>query len=198
LEDITATPPLNGASIPKPPAPLMLYKLLAGPIPAIANWDFDASDGGWAPAVHDPLGLTHFEWGPLNGTSGPAIGPDDTTNIWGTSLTANTTPNSDLTLDSPVFNLPVAATLNGMIFLDFDAPGGDSATFTVHDSTDGSQLGGDLAFFENFNIEWEILSEPLPAEAIGKDIFIRVRVLTDDALDFGGFFMGGPWSVDAN
>jgi hypothetical protein len=148
--------------------------------------------------VHDPLGLTHFEWGPLNGTSGPAIGPDGTTNIWGTSLTANTTPNSDLTLDSPVFNLPVAATLNGMIFLDFDAPGGDSATFTVHDSTDGSQLGGDLAFFENFNIEWEILSEPLPAEAIGKDIFIRVRVLTDDALDFGGFFMGGPWSVDAN
>ena len=198
LESITATPPLNVSSIPKPLAPLMLYKLLAGPIPAIANWDFDASDGGWAPAVHDPLGLTRFEWGPVNGTSGPVAGPDGTTNIWGTNMTANTTPNSDLTLDSPVFNLPVAATLNGMVFLDFDAPGGDSATFTVHDSTDGSQIGGDLAFFENFNIEWETLSEPLPAEAIGKDIFIRVRALTDNALDFGGFFMGGPWSVDAN
>jgi hypothetical protein len=197
LENISATPPLNVVSIPKPPAPMTLYKLVAGPIPPLASWDFDASASGWTPAVHDPLGLTTFEWGSPSGISGPAAGPGGTTNIWGTNLGADVTPNSDLTLESPVFHLPVGASLSGEVFRDLDGPDGDSATFTVHDNMDGSQIGGDLLILEDFNFEWESLSVALPAGAVGKDIFIRVRVLTDGTLEFGGFFMGGHWSVDA-
>ena len=197
LENISATPPLNVVSIPKPPAPMTLYKLVAGPIPPLASWDFDASASGWTPAVNDPLGLTTFEWGSPSGISGPAAGPGGTTNIWGTNLGADVTPNSDLTLESPVFHLPVAASLSGEVFRDLDGPDGDSATFTVHDNMDGSQIGGDLLILEDFNFEWESLSAALPAGAVGKDIFIRVRVLTDGTLEFGGFFMGGHWSVDA-
>ncbi len=78
-----------------------------------------------------------------------------------------------------------------------EAPENTLPAFKLAWKQKADAIEGDLLILEDFNLEWESLSVALPAGAVGKDIFIRVRVLTDGSLEFGGFFMGGHWSVDA-
>ncbi len=86
LENLPASLPVNQHSVSKPANSKTIYRLLAGPVPALFSDDFETGAPGWTALVNDAGGATLWELGSPVGSTGPLEGAGGSLNAWTTNL----------------------------------------------------------------------------------------------------------------
>ena len=199
LENLTATVPLNTHSIPSPGDPLRIFHLLAGPVPALFEDDFESGAEGWTTLVNDPSGNTAWELGSPVGSTGPLEGADGSLNAWSTNLGDYGT-DSDISLRSPSIDLTgiPGAELSFEVFRDADGFA-DAASVRFLRAADQVQLGAavdlDMTIFDT---DWTTIEVPVDPAAVGEVILIEFNFSSDSSPDaFSGLSIDDV-SVSAN
>ena len=199
LENLTATVPLNTHSIPSPGDPLRIFHLLAGPVPALFEDDFESGAEGWTTLVNDPSGNTAWELGSPVGSTGPLEGADGSLNAWSTNLGDYGT-DSDISLRSPSIDLSAipGAELSFKAFRDADGFA-DIASVRFLRAADQVQLGAavdlDMTIFDT---DWSTIEVPVDPAALGEVILIEFNFASDSSPDaFSGLSIDDV-SVSAN
>ena len=199
LENLTATVPLNNHSIPNPGDPLRIFHLLAGPVPALFEDDFESGAEGWTTLVNDPAGNTAWELGSPVGSTGPLEGADGSLNAWSSNL-GDYGADSDISLRSPSIDLSgiPEAELTFEAFRDADGFG-DIASVRFLRAADQVQLGA--AVDVNMTIldtDWNTIEIPVDPAALGEVILIEFNFTSDSSADaFSGLSIDNV-SVSAN
>ena len=199
LENLPATVPLNAHSIPSPGDPLRIFHLLAGPVPALFEDDFESGAEGWTTLVNDPSGNTAWELGSPVGSTGPLEGSGGSLNAWSTNLGDYGT-DSDISLRSPSVDLTgiPGAELSFEVFRDADGFA-DIASVRFLRATDEVQLGDavdiDMAIFDT---DWTTIELPVDPAALGETIIIEFNFTSDSSPDaFSGLSIDDV-SISAN
>jgi hypothetical protein len=186
-ENIVATPPRNALTFPYPADPERFFAIEAFPAPpvSILSDDFENGQGDWTMGSDGAAG-TAWELGIP--TNGPGIA-NSLVNCFGTNLNSDYAINANIWLRSPAIDLTTAggATLNYYQYRDIEE-GFDFGVISVLDAADDSLIAeipgvGSMAF------AWELVSKPLPAEALGKIIKIEFRLTSDEIETFPGWFI---------
>jgi hypothetical protein len=184
LESLSGTPPLNTHSIARPAGDLRLFKLIAGPAPALFSDDFEAGAGEWTSVVNDEAGNTQWELGSPSGTSGPLTGADESGNAWSTNL-GDYGQDSDVSLFSPPIDFGglQGAELTFDAYRDADGFG-DSATVVFRRVGDDVQLGMEIAIDMGlFDTAYESLSIAVPEAVIGETARVEFNFVSDGTAD---------------
>jgi len=199
LQNLGATVPSNTHSIPNPGDPLRIYRLLAGPVPALFSDDFESGAGDWTALVNDPGGNTQWELGAPVGSTGPLTGAEDSATAWCTNLGDYGT-DSDISLRSPAIDLTgvPGAVLSFEAFRDADGFG-DTAEVRFLRAADQVPLGASVALdMTAFDSDFETIEIPVDAAAIGETVIIEFNFVSDGSADaFSGLTIDNV-SVSAN
>ena len=194
FQDLAATPPENSVSFPLPADPLRLFVVEEFPAPpeSVFADNFESGQGQWTTGEDDLNGNTVWEHGtPSNvGPTGAKSG----TNCFGTNLAGNYAFDANAWLRSPEIPLTNAAgaTLCYERFIDIEPPGAfefDWGTVSVLDASDDSEIAVIEADITDFTADWEKVTSPIPAAALGKTIKLEFRLQSDD-FDQDGPFAG--------
>ena len=184
LESLSGTPPLNTHSIARPAGDLRLFKLIAGPAPALFSDDFESGAGEWTSVVNDQAGNTQWELGSPSGTSGPLTGADESGNAWSTNL-GDYGQDSDISLFSPPIDFGglQGAELTFDAYRDADGFG-DSAMVVFRRVGDDVQLGMEVAIdMSLFDTAYESLSIAVPEAVIGETARVEFNFVSDGTAD---------------
>ena len=192
-QNLTATPPQNVETFPRPAEPRRLFILVEKAAPAFFSEDFENGADGWTSIVNDTFATTLWELGTPAGSTGPVTGADKSLNAYTTNI-GDYGKDSDIALRSPVIALTAdgltQATLSFQQFRDADQFG-DLGTVRILKSSDQSVLATfdpDLGIIDD---EWTEFTTPLPANAIGEEIIVEFGFTSDASDDrFSG------WSID--
>jgi len=192
FQDLEATPPENSVTFPLPADPLRLFVVeeFAAPPESVFSDNFESGQGLWTTGRDDLNGNTLWEHGtPSNvGPNGAKSG----TNCFGTNLADNYAFDANAWVRSPAIPLTNAAgaTLCYERFTDIEPPGDfDWGTVSVLDASDDSVIAVIETGIADFSGDWEKVTNPIPAEALGKTIKLEFRLQSDD-FDQGGPFAG--------
>ena len=127
----------------------------------------------------------------MGGGTGPAAA-NSPTNCFGTNLTTDYAFDANIWLRSPAIDLTGAggATLNYARWYDIEIMF-DQGSVSVLDAADDSVLAVLESTVEGASRdwEWETVSKSLPAEALGRNIKIEFRFLSDDIGNFAGWYI---------
>ena len=192
-ENITATPPENVETFPRPADTERFFALVKKVAPAFFSEDFENGAAGWTSITNDGSGATIWERGSPNASTGPTTGADRSSNAFTTNI-GDYGPNSDIALRSPVVDLTVAssteATLSFQQFRDADgfADVGTVRVLRSGDLSELSTLDADLTILDS---NWTDFSALLPANVIGESIILEFQFTSGSG---GDSFSG--WSID--
>jgi hypothetical protein len=187
--DLVATPPENTLAIPLPADQKRLFVIKGFNAPPVTVFsdDFENGQGDW---TIGSVGNSTTNW-ELGSPSvvGPAAA-NSPANCFGTNISADYTQEADVWLRSPVIDLTEAggATLSLFQFADMEQ-GFDEGAIRVLDAADDSILGTVESSIDGLGESWTEFSKSLPAEALGKNIRIEFRFLSDDIENFAGWYI---------
>jgi len=183
--DLEATPPTNTLTIPLP-ADLERFFVIEGfpaPPESVFSDGFEGGQGAWAPGSEGDLGTLWEVGAPTNVGPGAANGG---TNCFGTNIDADYTNDAVVWLRSPAIDLTAAAgaTLNFSQYVDIEE-GFDSGQVRLLDADDANAELAILAsaIEGNSPAGWTDFNKTLPAAAVGKNVVIEFRFLSDDFSD---------------
>jgi hypothetical protein len=193
--DIAATPPENTLTIARPADPKTFFVIeeFDAPPVAILSDDFESGQGAWTTGSDGASG-TAWELG-----SPSVVGPpvaNSGANCFGTNIAANYEFSANVWLRSPVIDLRLAggATLNFAYFLSAEPgdapldPPYDSATVNVVDM--GNNILATLEVLGNeITTDWTAFSMALPEAALGKEIKLEFRLVSDDINNGPGWYI---------
>ena len=199
LQNLVATLPMNEHSIPRPDDPKRVYRLLAGPVPALFSDDFESGAGDWTTLVNDEIGNTIWELGAPVGSTGPLEGAGGSANAWSTNLGDYGT-DSDISLRSPAIDLTSVpgAELSFEAFRDADGFA-DTAQVRFLRASDQVQLGAAVELdMTVFDVDWTTIEIPVDPAAIGETIILEFNFISDNSADaFSGLSIDDV-SISAN
>ncbi|MAT45814.1 MAG: hypothetical protein CMO35_00105, partial [Verrucomicrobiaceae bacterium] len=199
LQNLVATLPMNEHSIPRPDDPKRVYRLLAGPVPALFSDDFESGAGDWTTLVNDEIGNTVWELGAPVGSTGPLEGAGGSANAWSTNLGDYGT-DSDISLRSPAIDLTSVpgAELSFEAFRDADGFA-DTAQVRFLRASDQVQLGAAVELdMTVFDVDWTTIEIPVDPAAIGETIILEFNFISDSSADaFSGLSIDDV-SISAN
>jgi hypothetical protein len=194
-QDLVATPPENSVTFPLPADAARFFVVEEFPAPPVSVFsdDFESGQGTWTTGG-DPGSnpFTNWEFGsPFN--VGPASA-NSGANCFGTNLSANYTDEADIWLRSPAIDLTAAvgATLNFSHYVDIE----ESFDFGEVRLLDADDANAELAILQmaidgNNPAGWEPFSKAFPAAALGKNVVIEFRLVSDDFQDsnYAGWYI---------
>ena len=205
LENIEATPPINTSVIPIDPGanPFSLFVVERFPKPpvTILAENFDDGDPGWTTAFASTDLSMNTVWELGNPNGGPLTGPPNAfsgANCYGTNIGTNYGIGSNTWLRSPSFTLPAVpfANLSFRQWLDIDPfeTGSplDHGQVRVLAANDLSELGViDMNISGLDPVEWTEFSGEFPAAALGQEVILEFRFLSDndDIFDQSGWYI---------
>jgi hypothetical protein len=144
----------NTLTIPRPVDDTRFFAIIEKDVPPLISSDFEDDNGGFTNAL--ATGTTDWEWGAPNsfGFGGQSVteGAGGSAKCWGTNLTDDYAPTTDVALRSPVFDLAgvTGALLTFAEALDLDPgalaevniikPTTDEIIETIHTSIEGDDL----------------------------------------------------------
>ena len=199
LENLPASLPVNQHSVSKPANSKTIYRLLAGPVPALFSDDFETGAPGWTALVNDAGGATLWELGSPVGSTGPLEGAGGSLNAWTTNL-GDYGADSDISLRSPAIDLSglPGAELSFAAFRDADGFA-DIASVRLLRAADEVQLGDavdiDMTIFDT---DWTTIELPVDPAALGETIIIEFNFTSDSSPDaFSGLSIDDV-SISAN
>ena len=185
---------VNTHSIPRPGDAIRFYRVGEFSPPPMLEENFDGVVDGTLPAGWTTRGGGTTVWevgnpgagtGPLAARSGP--------NCAATNIAGNYTALADVSLISPSFSVPPeGATLEFQQFIDTDEAG-DVGTIRILDGDNADALIEEMnppGAIEGFLAGWTAESFLLPASAIGRNIRIEFRFVSNDNGDeWAGFYI---------
>ena len=190
-QDLVATPPENTLTFARPADTerfFIIEEFNAPPV-SIFSDDFESGQNAWTSGSDGTAG-TDWQLGAPGGT-GPAAA-NSPTNCFGTNLTTDYAFDANIWLRSPAIDLTGAggATLNYARWYDIEIMF-DQGSVSVLDAADDSVLAVLESTVEGASRdwEWETVSKSLPAEALGRNIKIEFRFLSDDIGNFAGWYI---------
>jgi len=195
LQDLAATPPENSVTFPLPADPLRLFVVedFAAPPESVFADNFESGQGQWTTGEDDLTGNTIWEHGtPSNvGPVPPGIPLPSGSNCFGTNRADNYAFDANTWLRSPAIPLTNAAgaTLCYERFTDIEPGEFDWGTVSVLDASDDSVIAVIETGIAGLTADWEKVTSPIPAAALGKTIKLEFRLQSDD-FDQGGPFAG--------
>ena len=188
-EDMEATPPENTLAIPLPADQKRLFVIEGFNAPPVTVFsdDFENGQGDW---TIGSVGNSTTNW-ELGSPS--VVGPsaaNSPANCIGTNISADYTGEADVWLRSPAIDLTQAggATLSLFQFADMEQ-GFDEGAIKVLDAADDSILATVESPIDGLGESWTEFSKSLPAEALGKNIRIEFRFVSDDIEHFAGWYI---------
>ena len=199
--DIVGTPPLNMHTIARPGDPVRFYRVQEFPPPPILEENFDDIPGpglpvGWTTAPD----TTAWEIGDPTGGPGPPAAAS-ALNCAGTGVATDYAASTTYSLVSPAIVVPAGgATLRFQQYIDTDLAG-DVGTIRILDADNADTLIEEMnppGNIEGVAAGWSAESFALPASALGMNIKIEFRFVSNDNGDeWAGFYVDNV-RVDAN
>ena len=205
LENIEAAPPINTSVIPIDPGanPLSLFvveRFLKPPVTILAE-NFDDGDPGWTTGFAPADLSMNTVWELGNPSGGLLTGPPNAfsgANCYGTNIGTNYGIESNTWLRSPSITLQAMpfANLSFRQWLDIDPFEIDSpldhGQVRVLAADDLSELGViDMNISGLDPVEWTEFSGEFPAAALGQEVILEFRFLSDndDSFDQSGWYI---------
>ena len=187
--DVVATPPENTLAIPLPADQKRLFVIKGFNAPPVTVFsdDFENGQGDWTiGSVGNST--TNWELGSPSVVGPPAA--NSPANCFGTNISADYTGEADAWLRSPAIDLTQAggATLSLFQFADIEQ-GFDEGAIKVLDAADDSILATVESPIDGLGESWTEFSKSLPAEALGRNIKIEFRFVSDDIENFAGWYI---------
>ena len=188
-ENIVATVPENVLVIPHPGDSHRFFVIEEFNPPPPFSEDFEGGAVGWTSGSDGDAG-TLWELGaptvvgPLSANGG--------TNCFGTNIADNFGINADVWLRSPDFSLAGVSTavLEYFQHIDTDDLGGDLGSITVHDASDDSVIEVIADDISGIPVQdWEQISYPLPAAAIGVEVYLVFRFTSNEVEEWAGWYI---------
>ncbi len=206
LENIEAAPPINTSVIAIDPGanPFSLFVVERFPKPpvTILAENFDDGDPGWTTGCAPTDLSMNTVWELGNPSGGPLTGPPNAfsgANCYGTNIGISYGIESNTWLRSPSFTLPAVpfANLSFRQWLDIDPfeTGSplDHGQLRVLAAADLSELGViDMNISGLDPVEWTEFSGEFPAAALGQEVILEFRFLSDN----DGSFDQSGWYID--
>ena len=206
LENIEAAPPINTSVIAIDPGanPFWLFVVERFPKPpvTILAENFDDGDPGWTTGFAPTDLSMNTVWELGNPSGGPLTGPPNAfsgANCYGTNIGTSYGIESNTWLRSPSFTLPAVpfANLSFRQWLDIDPfeTGSplDHGQLRVLAAADLSELGViDMNISGLDPVEWTEFSGEFPAAALGQEVILEFRFLSDN----DGSFDQSGWYID--
>lgn len=188
-EALEATPPENSLTIPLPADALRFFVIeeFNPPPVVIFSDDFENGQGEWTTGSDGADG-TAWELGTPSGF-GPTAAHSPA-NCFATNLSANYGEDANAWLRSPVIDLTNAAgaTLSYQQFVDIEE-GFDVGQVTVLDAADNSELGVLQGTVDGVTTDWGPAKFSLPPDALGMNVRIEFRLMSDDFGSFAGWYL---------
>jgi hypothetical protein len=186
-QDIEATPPENTLSLPYPADAERFFAVEEFRPPPVTIYSENFDGGavipvGWSTGAHiGDTGTTQWEVGIPTHNLGPP-GAASAPNCVGTNLATEYGPDTNIFLRTPSIDLTAAgaATVNYDQFVYTDTFFQDFGTLRVLDATDDSVIAVLEAVVEGASFDWIHVSNPLPAEALGKMVKFEFGFVADD------------------
>lgn len=191
---IAATPPGNTMNV-DPTATTLFYAVEEYPAPPVTllNETFEANDGGFTVvtaggtpwAYGDPESTETGEWAVTTGNAGSA-------KAWGTNLVGTYAAGTDTSLRSPVIDLTGATSATLSFARAIDSPLGSSPKHTLEVNVIDVATSAKTSVVAPFEdpeaaaSPWKTISVSIPAEALGKSVYLEWRFTGDG----DGFYMG--------
>jgi hypothetical protein len=195
--NIAATPPTNTKNV-EPTETTLFYAVEENPAPPVTllSETFETNDGGFTVvtaggtpwAYGDPESPGSGDWVVTTGNAGSA-------KAWGTNLVGTYVAGTDTSLHSPVIDLTgaVAATLSFARAI--DAPVGSDPKHTLEvnviDLATNAKTSV-IAPFEDPDANaspWKTISVAIPAEALGKPVYLEWRFIGNGSDDYLGAYI---------
>lgn len=190
-ENMTASPPENVLTFVRPADTerfFIVEEFNAPPVSAFSD-DFESGAPGWTMGNDGAAGT---DWQLGAPTNGPGVA-NSLTNCFATNLDSDYALEANVWLRSPAIDLTGAggATLNYANYVDVEGQTFDFGIVAVLDAANDSVLATLIDPVDSLSGGWVEVSKSLPAEALGKEIKIEFRLISDDfdGSNFPGWFL---------